>query len=118
MHALITPSAKAEHRGVMNQIGIVLLVGTFSLWSPLLAMTDARENSPDAGESRSAPSASKVPTDHWGYEGVEGPSHWAMLTPSYMTCEAGREQSPINIVMPRHGENQEDLTFLYQPTPL
>ena len=54
----------------------------------------------------------------WGYEGVEGPNHWAMLDPSYMTCETGRQQSPINIVMPQHTENQEDLTFHYQPSPL
>ena len=55
---------------------------------------------------------------HWGYRGVEGPDHWAMLNPSYMICETGRQQSPINIVMARHGEGQENLTFHYQPTPL
>ncbi len=54
----------------------------------------------------------KPETKHWGYEGVEGPEHWAMLDPSYMECETGREQSPINIVMPRHGEGQEELTLL------
>ena len=57
-------------------------------------------------------------TSHWGYEGVEGPSHWATLNLSYMVCETGREQSPINIVMPRHGEDQDELTFHYHPTPL
>jgi len=35
-----------------------------------------------------------------------------MLDPSYMECETGREQSPINIVIPRHGEGQEELTLL------
>jgi hypothetical protein len=35
-----------------------------------------------------------------------------------MACETGRQQSPINIEMPQHGENQEELTFHYQPTPL
>jgi len=55
---------------------------------------------------------------HWGYRGVEGPEHWSMVNPSYMTCETGRQQSPINIVMPRHGHAQEDLQFHYQPSPL
>ncbi len=104
--------------GSMNKIGIAILVGTFPMWSPPLAMTDARENSPGAGESRSAQREPKGGTYHWDYEGVEGPGHWAMLEPSYMTCETGRQQSPINIEMPRHGENQEDLSFHYQPTPL
>jgi carbonic anhydrase len=101
----------------MNKMGIAILVGAFPIWSPPLAMTDTSEKSPGAGESRSAQKEPKGGTKHWGYEGVEGPGHWAMLEPSYMTCEAGKQQSPINIEMPRHGENQEELTFHYQPTP-
>lgn len=102
----------------LNKIGIAIFVGTFPFWAPPLAMTDASEKSPGAGESRSVQGEPKGASDHWGYEGVEGPGHWAMLQPSYMTCEAGRQQSPINIEMPRHGENQEDLSFHYQPTTL
>jgi carbonic anhydrase len=104
--------------GSIKKIVLTILVGTFPLWVTPLAMTDTGENNPSAGESRSAQGESKGVTNHWGYEGVEGPGHWAMLEPSYMTCEAGRQQSPINIEMPRHGENQEELTFHYQPTPL
>lgn len=84
-----------------------------------LSLTDlSQAASPHPLEPKDTRSAHKSETSHWGYEGVEDPSHWAMLNPSYMVCETGREQSPINIVTPRHGENQEDLTFLYQPTPL
>ena len=99
-------------------IKIALLIMTFPLWSSPSAVTDARENSPGAAESRRTHGEPKGASPHWGYEGVEGPGHWAMIEPSYMTCETGRQQSPINIVMPRHGENQEDLTFHYQSTPL
>lgn len=81
-------------------------------------MTDAREKSPGAGESRSPQTTSKGDPGHWGYEGIEGPGHWAMVDPSYMTCETVRQQSPIHLVIPRHGENQEELTFHYQPTSL
>ena len=104
--------------GSMNKMGIAILVGAFPMWSPPLAMTDTGENNPSAGESRSAQREPNGGTNHWSYEGVEGPGHWAMLEPSYMACETGRQQSPINIEMPQHGESQEDLTFHYQPTPL
>ncbi len=104
--------------GSMNKIGIAFLVGTFAFWSLPLATTDAREKNPGAGESRSAQGETKGGNNHWDYEGVEGPGHWAMLEPSYMACETGRQQSPINIEMPQHEEKQEELSFHYQPTPL
>ena len=34
---------------------------------------------------------------HWGYEGPEGPSHWAELTPEFETCATGHAQSPVDI---------------------
>ena len=34
---------------------------------------------------------------HWGYEGEEGPEHWADLSPEYATCRAGGEQSPVDL---------------------
>lgn len=37
------------------------------------------------------------PTPRWTYEGKEGPENWAKLSPEYTICEAGRNQSPINI---------------------
>ncbi len=55
---------------------------------------------------------------HWGYMGIEGPKHWAMLSPQYMTCEAGSKQSPINIHAPHHSSTQETLAFDYKPTPV
>lgn len=53
--------------------------------------------------------------EHWTYYGVEGPAHWGMLSPAYMTCEAGSRQSPIDIHMPQHGAGQEHLVFEYKP---
>jgi len=55
---------------------------------------------------------------HWSYLGVEGPAHWGMLSPEYRICETGREQSPINITMPHHGNHQEKLVFHYQTSTL
>lgn len=33
----------------------------------------------------------------WSYDGAKGPDHWGALDPEYATCNAGREQSPIDI---------------------
>jgi carbonic anhydrase len=51
---------------------------------------------------------------HWGYEGEESAAHWGMRSSAYMACEAGSHQSPINILMPRHAQQQERLVFHYQ----
>jgi len=34
---------------------------------------------------------------HWGYDGEEGPGHWADLSPDFALCGSGVEQSPINL---------------------
>lgn len=34
---------------------------------------------------------------HWGYEGEEGPEHWANLSPEFAACGQGVEQSPIDL---------------------
>lgn len=34
---------------------------------------------------------------HWGYEGKEGPEHWGKLSPDFVLCEIGKNQSPVNI---------------------
>ena len=33
----------------------------------------------------------------WGYTGHTGPVNWSELDPKYFMCEAGSNQSPINI---------------------
>ncbi|NKB80533.1 MAG: hypothetical protein GKS05_01285 [Nitrospirales bacterium] len=85
--------------------------------STALKLEHQKSAKPHAERGRS-PSNHQFANGHWSYQGVEGPDHWAMLKPSYMTCETGRQQSPINIVMPHAGYNQENLEFHYKPTPL
>ena len=34
---------------------------------------------------------------YWTYEGNAGPENWGKLHPDFATCDAGRNQSPINI---------------------
>ena len=38
---------------------------------------------------------------HWGYVGETGPEHWGELSPSYIMCKIGKNQSPVDI----NGEN-------------
>ena len=33
----------------------------------------------------------------WGYTGKEGPQNWSNLSPEYQVCQAGLQQSPINL---------------------
>jgi carbonic anhydrase len=35
---------------------------------------------------------------HWTYEGEHGPEHWGDLSPDFVQCKVGVNQSPINIV--------------------
>lgn len=44
-----------------------------------------------------ATSAMAADTQHWTYEGSEGPAHWGELSHDFATCEAGDEQSPVDI---------------------
>lgn len=37
---------------------------------------------------------------NWGYIGENGPENWAELSPEYQICQAGKNQSPINIESP------------------
>ncbi len=41
--------------------------------------------------------ASTAGAAEWSYEGPEGPDHWGALSPDYVACQRGRNQSPINI---------------------
>jgi carbonic anhydrase len=35
---------------------------------------------------------------HWGYSGSEGPEHWGELSPEFIVCSTGKNQSPINLI--------------------
>lgn len=35
---------------------------------------------------------------HWAYQGEQGPEHWGNLSPDFIQCRVGVNQSPVNIV--------------------
>lgn len=52
---------------------------------------------------------------HWGYSGQIGPTFWGSLADEFVTCDVGREQSPINIKTERV-MNLSPLEFSYKPS--
>lgn len=89
-----------------------LLVGTITI--PHVAADEQAAKQRDTSQSSQHDTHLEA---HWAYRGIDGPGHWAMLSPGYLVCEAGSQQSPINIHMPQHMGTQENLVFHYQPTP-
>jgi carbonic anhydrase len=54
---------------------------------------------------------------HWTYEGADGPTHWADLSPDFALCKAGSRQSPIDIRDAKPADLPA-IQFNYQPMPL
>lgn len=54
---------------------------------------------------------------HWGYQGAEGPEHWADLSGDFKICREGRNQSPVDITAARSGPT-DPLEIDYRPAPL
>ncbi|MDX1915721.1 MAG: carbonic anhydrase family protein [Methylophilus sp.] len=59
---------------------------------------------PSKAEAHAPPAlAKKTPpkgsghTEHWSYEGKQGPENWGKLSPEYAACDTGSNQSPIDI---------------------
>lgn len=50
----------------------------------------------------------------WGYKGDTGPSHWGELSPAYALASTGMQQSPIDIIQPKH-ESLPSLEINYKP---
>jgi carbonic anhydrase len=64
----------------------------------LLGIVACHHAAPVTAPAPPAAAASPAHAPHWTYEGGEGPSHWAALSPEFASCGIGRGQSPIDIV--------------------
>lgn len=62
-----------------------------------------------------APVAPKVYSNHWSYEGDDGPANWGKINPEWAKCGTGNRQSPIDI---RDGMKVEleQISFDYHPS--
>jgi carbonic anhydrase len=59
--------------------------------------------------------APRVYSEHWSYEGENGPANWGKINPAWAKCGTGNRQSPIDI---RDGMKVEleQITFDYHPS--
>jgi carbonic anhydrase len=62
-------------------------------------------------------SAQEHTSDHWGYDGDVGPSHWGDLSLEFASCKTGHHQSPIDIRNPQK-RDLPPIRFDYKPSPL
>lgn len=76
---------------------VLMLVAVFQFFPPFGQAFSQTPDYDPAQEDRTQQDAHVEA--HWAYHGIEGPAHWAMLTPHFSGCEAGAHQSPVNIAM-------------------
>ena len=50
---------------------------------------------------------------HWTYAGQEGPEHWGDLSPDYVLCKDGKQQSPVDITAAQAAK-LEKIKFRYK----
>lgn len=67
--------------------------------------------------SRLSMRAQEHKSGHWGYDGAEGPSHWAELNPEFAVCRSGHNQSPIDI-RNAHKADLPPIQVDYKSSPL
>ena len=53
----------------------------------------------------------------WSYKGASGPDYWASLSESFMICDGGLRQSPIDITGYRKSSG-EQIEFVYDSMPI
>lgn len=56
-------------------------------------------SAPAWGQTPPAPAAAVPPPADipWAYDGLSGPADWGKLKPEFKACDAGAEQSPLNL---------------------
>lgn len=65
----------------------------------------------------SPPVLAAVGSADWSYGGLENPTQWGKLSNDFALCEAGRDQSPINIKNAIE-DDPAKINFDYKPSPL
>jgi len=61
--------------------------------------------------------ATEKSSPHWSYEGDTGPEHWGELSPDFLMCSEGWNQSPIDLVNDVDADTPE-LQFEYYSSKL
>lgn len=75
------------------------------------------ETNTDTTRAETEPEATQTATPEkaaWSYEGDTGPERWGDLSVDFAKCEAGREQSPVNLTRATEAD-LADIEFAYEP---
>ena len=82
---------------------------------PIQPMNDREFLAPEeaAAEADAEEMADEKP--HFSYEGETGPEYWGSLSPDWIACDAGMEQSPVNITVDAP-VNPDDVAYAYAET--
>ncbi len=87
---------------------------TTILLSSMFALSACSAIGNQGGAAQPTPSTSSHAKAHWGYEGEDGPAHWAALSSDYQLCAAGAMQSPIDLAA-TNASGDVSLTLDYTP---
>lgn len=110
---VVVPTKNRSSAG-MGFPAVLMLVTVFEFFAPFgqgYSQTTAHDSAQDNHTQHDAHVEA-----HWAYHGIEGPDHWAILTPYFSRCEAGTHQSPVNIDMSRTRPTGGELSLEYQST--
>ncbi|MCK5918248.1 MAG: carbonic anhydrase family protein [Cocleimonas sp.] len=70
---------------------------TILISSALIIMTTGALNASESDQAVAKEAKKAHAAPHWGYAGAEGAANWGKLSPKFTACEAGRNQSPVDL---------------------
>jgi carbonic anhydrase len=77
---------------IMNKKLLTTLMSSAFMLMTTSVLVASESEQAEAKETKQAHTA-----PHWGYAGAEGAANWGKLSPKFAACEAGRNQSPIDL---------------------
>lgn len=66
--------------------------------------------------SGKATKSAALTPEPWGYRGSIGPNHWGKLSSSYVLCDSGKKQSPVDIAETTAGGKLLPIRWHYKPS--
>ncbi len=82
---------------MMKKLLLILVISIFVFASCSKKAKMEKDSSKTEHKKETSHKDEKHSKIHWGYKGQEGPEYWGSLSPDYIECKAGMEQSPIDL---------------------
>lgn len=101
------PNRLAGHCSVVLLLWSLLIVHSFITPPSSYGLESEGKGHPNQTQE------SRLADSRWSYHGFQGPRFWGLLEATNKECRIGHQQSPIDVAMPHHPEQQEKLEFHY-----